>query len=306
MRKRQAVRQVQGRLGVSQRQACRALSQPRSTQRYAAQQRTGEEELRRRMRELALRHPRYGYRRIAILLEAAGWKVNRKRARRLWQTEGLKVPQTRQKKRRWLSGSSANACYRKQAEYPNHVWSLDFCHDRTADGRPLKILSVLDEYTRVCLAIEVQRRITGGEVIQVLAAVMALHGAPRQVRCDNGPEFIGSAIRRWLAGRQVGPLYIQPGSPWENAYAESYHSRLRDELLDREEFGSLLEGQGMLEGWRVEYNEQRPHGALGYRTPQAFAAAWDRAHAAEPCSAPLRRAQPRGEEDGWLAEGGAQ
>jgi len=242
--------------------------------------------LRRRMRELALRHPRFGYRRIAALLASEGWRCNRKRVHRLWRAEGLKVPQKQHKTRRLFDGSSDNACHRRRAERINEVWSFDFCHDRTSDGRPLKIFSVLDEHTRRCLTIEVERRINSAEVVRILSALMALHGVPEHIRCDNGPEFIGAAVKKWLGRNAVSALYIAPASPWENAYAESYHSRLRDEVLCREEFATLPEAQAILQGWRQEYNQERPHSALGYQTPDAFAAACRRAQA---CSATLCR-----------------
>jgi transposase InsO family protein len=224
------------------------------------------------MRELALRHPRYGYRRVTALLRRDGWHVNRKRVHRLWRKEGLKVPRKQRKTSRLIDGSSDNAAHRRRAERPNHVWSFDFIHDRTADGRPLKIFSVIDEFTRECLTIEVHRRITGTDVVRVLDALMTLHGVPGHLRCDNGPEFIGAAVRAWLGRSKVSALYIAPGSPWENAYAESYHARLRDEVLDREEFATLPEARALLESWRQEYNQERPHSALGYQTPEAFAA----------------------------------
>lgn len=246
------------------------------------------------MRELALRHPRYGYRRIAALLRADGWpRVNRKRVQRLWRAEGLKVPQTQRKTRRLRDGSSANAAHRRRAERINHVWSFDFCHDRTADGRPLKIFSVIDEYTRRCLAIEVQRRMTGADVVRILGALMALHGVPEHIRCDNGPEFIAAAVRAWLRRAAVVALYIAPGSPWENAYAESYHARLRDEVLSREQFETLSQARALLEQWREQYNQERPHSALGYQTPEAFAAACRGGGCgrADPGSAALRLAR---------------
>lgn len=245
-----------------------------------------------RIRELALGHPRYGYRRVRALLGREGWEVNVKRVHRLWRKEGLRVVKKQQKRRRLLDGSSANACHRKRAERMNHVWSFDFCFDRTADGRALKVFSVLDEYTRECLAIETHRRITGAEVVGVLSALMSLRGVPSHLRCDNGPEFVCSAVRGWLKRKQVSALYIAPGSPWENAYAESYHARLRDEVLDREEFGTLAEACAILDSWREEYNEHRPHGSLGYQTPESFAA---RCRQAEAGSAALRRLGEDGE-----------
>ena len=252
------------------------------------------------MRELALRYPRYGYRRIAALLAREGWHANRKRVHRLWRSEGLKVQKKQQKRGRIIDGSSDNACHRRRPERINHVWSFDFCHDRTSpDGRPLKVFSVIDEYTRRCLLIEARRRITGTDVVRMLDALMALHGVPEHLRCDNGPEFACAAVRAWLKRAAVSALYIAPGSPWENAYAESYHARLRDELLDREEFGSLTEARVLLEDWREQYNQERPHSALGYKTPAEVAAAAAAAAAscrpAEPCSATLRTARQDGE-----------
>lgn len=252
------------------------------------------------MRELALRHPRYGYRRIAVLLRREGWRVNRKRVHRLWRTEGLKVPQ-KQHKRRRLTGNSENGVHRLRAERINHLWSFDFCHDRTADGRGVKIFSVIDEFTRRCLAIEGQRHIAGADVVRVLKKLFALHGAPQHVRCDNGPEFVCAAVRRWLHRRKVSALYIEPGSPWENGYVESYHARLRDELLSREEFVTLPQAQALLECWRQEYNQERPHGGLGYLSPEAFAAA---CRCAGPCSATLCRA--RHDDEKMLMESVAQ
>ena len=297
-------------LNVSQRRACRALAQPRSTQRYvgAAQRRNGEAELVGRMRELALRHPRYGYRRIAALLRREGWRVNKKRVLRLWRKEGLKVPKKQRKTRRSTDGSGDNASHRRRAERPDHVWAIDFCHDRTADGRPLKIFGVIDEYTRECLTIEVERRITGTDVVKILESLMALRGVPGHVRCDNGPEFVCRAVKSWLERGKVSALYIEPGSPWENGYVESYHARLRDEVLDREEFATLAEARAMLGAWREQYNDERPHSGLGYKTPAAFAAAFAEAcRDAEGCSATLR--SPRhddGENQDLLVESVAQ
>jgi len=296
---------VSEKLNVSQRRACRALSQPRSTQRYVAQQRNGERVLVERMHELALRHPRYGYRRIAVLLRREGWRVNRKRVVRLWRKEGLKVQKKQLKRKRLVDGSSANAAHRRRAERANHVWSFDFCHDRTADGRALKIFSVIDEFTRECLTIEVERRMTGTDVVRILESLMALYGVPEHLRCDNGPEFICSAVRAWVQRAKVTTLYIAPGSPWENPYAESYHSRLRDEVLDREEFATLAEARALLSGWREEYNQERPHSGLDYNTPAAFAAACrDACRHAEACSAALR--SPRHDDEENLVESVAQ
>lgn len=275
---------VQRALGAPQRQACRALGQPRSTQRYAPRGREEEGRLVGRMLELVGRHPRYGYRRIWALLRAEGWRVNRKRVHRLWRREGLKVPRRRRRRRRL--GSGENACARRPAERPNHVWAWDFIHDRTAGGGPLKWFSVVDEHTRKCLALEAGRRIASEEVIEVLARLFREHGTPQCIRSDGGPEFIAKAIRDWLSAIGVEVLYVEPGSPWENGYAESFHSRLRDELLNVELFTSVREARAMGQVWRREYNHERPHSALGYLTPAAFAA-----RCTGPRSATLREAQ---------------
>ena len=231
-----------------------------------------EEEKRLVQEMLALvgKHPRFGYRRIWVLLRKAGWTVNRKRIYRLWRQEGLKVPQKQHKKRRL--GHSENSCVRRKAEHKDHVWTWDFVHDRTTDGRPLKWLSIVDEYTRECLALEVERGITAERVIDVLADLFRIRGVPRHIRSDNGPEFIAKAIRRWLGLAGVETLYVEPGSPWENGYAESFHSRLRDELTNGEEFASLAEAKHLADAWRLDYNHRRPHSSLRYRTPAEFAA----------------------------------
>ncbi len=218
---------------------------------------------------LASQHGRYGYRRITALLRQDGWAVNRKRIHRLWRQEHLKVPQKQRKKRRL--GHSANGVLRRRPEHPNHVWCYDFLKDQTTDGRPLKLLPIEDEYTRECLALDVARSITAQDVIRTLARLFAERGAPRFIRSDNGPEFIAQALRDWLPRSGVQTVYIAPGAPWENAYSESFNSRLRDELLNRELFTSVLEAKVITEDYRQEYNQRRPHSALGYQTPAAFA-----------------------------------
>jgi putative transposase len=257
-------------LGVSERGACRALKQPRATQRYRPRPREFERRLVARMLELVREHGRYGYRRIWALLRREGWRVNRKRIYRLWRGEGLKVPRKQRKKRHL--GQSANGCARRRAEYKDHVWAWDFIHDRSRDGRPLKWLTLVDEYTREDLALEVGRRMRAEDVIDVLVELFAVRGVPQHIRSDNGPEFIAAAIRRWLGYAGVEMLYIEPGSPWENGYAESFNSRFRDELLAREEFESVAEARAYGTRYRLEYNHRRPHSALGYRTPAEFAA----------------------------------
>jgi transposase InsO family protein len=257
-------------LDVSQRRACGALGQPRSSQRYRPARRDDEGKLTGRMLELARKHPRYGYRRIWALLRGEGWKANRKRVYRLWKKEGLKVPQKKRKRRRL--GTSANGIVRHRATRKDHVWAWDFIHDRTEDGRAIKWLSIVDEFTRECLCLEVKRGMTSGDVIDVLIELFHVRGLPEHVRSDNGPEFIAKAIRSWLEKADVQTLYIAPGSPWENGYAESFHSRLRDELLDAELFMGLAEARHLATQWRLDYNHRRPHSSLKYQTPAAFAA----------------------------------
>jgi transposase InsO family protein len=223
------------------------------------------------MLALVRQHPRYGYRRMWALLRGEGFRVNVKRVYRLWHKQGLKVPQKQHKKRRL--GSSAQGIVRHRAEHMDHVWCYDFVSDQTADGRTLKMLTIEDEYTRECLAIEVQRSITSRDVIEVLRYLFEVRGVPGHLRSDNGPEFMAQAIRRWLGACGVNTLYIEPGAPWENAYCESFHSRFRDELLNGELFTSVQEAQVVTEDFRREYNHRRPHSSLGYLPPAAFAAA---------------------------------
>ena len=248
-----------------------AVQQPRSTQRYVMKERDDEKALVRRMLELARAHPRYGYRRIWALLRHEGRRVNLKRIHRLWRKEGLKVPHKQHKKRRL--GSSANGIVRHRSGGIDQVWCYDFVKDQTSDSRPLKFLPIEDEFTRECLSIDVARSIKARDVIATLKELFAIRGAPRFIRSDNGPEFIARAIRKWLEQSKVETLYIEPGSPWENAYSESFNSRFRDELLDREMFTSLREARLITEDFRLEYNHRRPHSSLEYLTPAAFAAA---------------------------------
>lgn len=270
------------------------MGQPRSTQRYSGTGPERDKALLSRIRELAREHPRYGYRRITALLRREGWSVNRKRVHRLWRREGLKVPQVQRKRRRL--GHSENSCTRRRAERPNHVWSYDFIHDRTADGRGLKMLPIVDEYTRECLTIEVERHLTAKDVVSTLEYLFEVRGEPGHIRSDNGPEFIAEVVKGWLARRGAGTLYIEPGSPWENAYSETFNSRLRDEILDREVFETLKEAKVLLEDHRLDYNHRRPHSSLGYRTPAEFAATWLR-----PDSASLHPAEARSVPDPALS-----
>ena len=267
--------------GLSERRACRALGVPRSTLRYPGVEPERDKELLLRIKELARKHPRYGYRRVTALLRRDGWAVNLKRVHRLWRAAGLKVPQAQRKRRR--VGTSENSCTRHRAERPNHVWSYDFVMDQTSDGKRLKILPVVDEFTRECLTIEVERSMVAEDVVSTLEYLFEIKGEPEHIRSDNGPEFIAEAVRSWLARRGSKTLYIAPGSPWENAYSESFNSRFRDEFLNREVFASLKEAKVLIEDHRQESNDHRPHSSLNYQTPAAFAATW-----CQPIEAPPR------------------
>jgi len=266
---------------VSQRRACLVLGQPRSTQRYPAREDSAKEQkLVGRVHELAAKYPRYGYRMTTAKLRQEGWHVNVKRIYRLRRREGLKVPRKTVKRR--SLGHGDNSCVRRRAEHPNHVWTWDFIHDRTAAGRPLRWLAITDEFTRECLALEVDRSLTAERVLDVLTNLFLTRGVPRHIRSDNGPEFIAAAIRRYAAQAGLEMLYVEPGAPWENGFAESFFSRLRDELLNVEEFMNLAEARWFARRRLQEHNEERPHSSLGYRTPAEFASQWaasDRASA---------------------------
>lgn len=262
---------------ISQRRASRVLGRARSTIRYRDRQRAGENALIKAIRRLARRHPRYGYKRIHARLKARGWRVNAKCVRRLWNELGLKRPPRRRKSRRSaLPGSSANSCVNQPACFKNDVWTCDFVLDRTADGGSLKWLSLVDEYTRECLALHVGAKMTGATVRRVLARVIGRRGAPTRIRSDNGSEFLCRVLTGWLpqAGTQAIP--VAPASPWENGFIESFHSRLRDEFLNCVEFESVSDARGQAAWWRREYNRIRPHSSLSYKTPREFSAECDR------------------------------
>ena len=251
--------------GASERHACQLVDQPRGTQRYQPTQRNDEDALTRAIIALASQYGRYGYRRITEKLRDAGWTVGKDRVERIWRREGLKVPQKQKPRGRlWLNDGS---CVRLRPEHPNHVWSYDFVSAFTHDGRTVRMLNLIDEYTRECLAIHVRRRINSISVIDVLADAMMEHGIPEYIRSDNGPEFVAEVLRKWLASTGSATLYIEPGSPWENGYCESFNSKLRDEFLNGGIFYSLKEAQVLAERWRVYYNTERPHSSLGYRPP---------------------------------------
>jgi len=252
-------------LGVSERRACKVLGQSRSTQRYEPAASDDELLLTEAIAELARRFGRYGYRRITALLRDRGWRVNHKRVERIWRQEGLKVPGKQPRRARlWLNDGS---CIRLRPERPNHVWAYDFVLVRTRDGRAVRLLTVIDEYTRECLAIRADRHIRSFDVIETLTELMVARGVPDHIRSDNGPEFTARAIRDWLGKVGARTLYIEPGSPWENGYVESFNGKLRDELLDREIFYTLQEVQVLTEQYRQTYNGIRPHSSLGYRPP---------------------------------------
>jgi putative transposase len=265
---------VRSRLGpqqVSERRLCRVLGQSRSTQRYLHKKPDDDRLLIDELRRWCEWYPPYGSERVHQMLLGTGWRVNFKRVHRLWKQEHLQVP-GKQRKRRRLPGQSANGCVRHKALYRNHVWSYDLLVDRTEDGRQLKLLVVIDEFTRECLATEVGRTFTARDVMLTLQYLFAVRGAPEHVRSDNGPEFIAKELQRWLGRADVRTLYIQKASPWENGYVESFNGKLRNELLNRELFLSIPEARYVLDEWRAEYNHRRPHSSLGWQTPAAYAA----------------------------------
>ncbi len=261
--------------GISQRRACRVLGQHRSTQRKAPKIREDEVALTADIIELATQYGRYGYRRITAMLHRAGWVVNHKRVERIWRREGLKVPQKQPKRGRlWLNDGS---CVRLRPEHPNHVWSYDFVEDRTHNGRKFRMLNVIDEFTRECLTIRVGHKFKATDVIDVLSDLFILRGTPGHVRSDNGPEFMAKAVREWITAVGAKCAFIEPGSPWENGYCESFNSKLRDELLNGEIFYTLAEAKIVIESWRGHYNTERPHSALGYKPPAPGAVLWSAA-----------------------------
>ncbi len=264
-RRRACIDHVRSQMKVYERRVCRVLGQHRSTQRHQPRGRADEDCLVSDLIELARQYGRYGYRRIAALLREAGWEVNDRRVERLWRREGLKVPIKQPKKGRlWLNDGS---CIRLRPEHRNHVWSYDFVHCRTEDGKVLRTLNILDEHSRECLAIKVKCKLNSGDVSDALSDLFILRGIPAFIRSDNGPEFVAQAVQDWIKAVGARTVCIEPGSPWENGYCESFNARFRDELLDGEVFYSLREAQILIEQWRKHYNTKRPHSALGYRPP---------------------------------------
>lgn len=256
---------MQAALGVSERRACRTLGQPRSTQRRTRRLRDDEAALTETMVALVAKYGRYDYRRITAMLRTHGWRVNAKRVQRIWRRAELKVPKRQPKRGRlWLNDGS---CIRLRPCWPGHVWAYDFVQDRMHDGRLFRMLTVIDEYTRECLAIAVARNLTSDDVLQTLTDLFIERGPPDHIRSDNGGEFTAKGVRAWLGRIGVRTLFIERGCPWENGYNESFNGKLRDELLDRKIFYSLTEAKVLIERWRRHYNTARPHSALGYRPP---------------------------------------
>lgn len=265
---------IQDKHGFSERRACRLLGQPRSTQRRPAPPVPDEEQrIRARLRSLARQRPRFGYRRMTALLRDEGFCVNHKRIQRLCRDEGLRV--LRRPKKRYRIGISTVPALRLRATRPDQVWAIDFLFDQTADLRTLKVLAVTDEFTKEALAIEVDRSIDADHTVRVLDQIVARTGRrPELLRMDNGPELTAHALRDWCRFSRAGSTYIEPGSPWENPFIESFNGKLRDELLDGEIFETLLEAQVLAEDFRIDYNTCRPHSSLGYLTPTKFAEQW--------------------------------
>jgi len=241
------------------------VNQPRGTQRYQPTQREDEDALTQAIIAAASQYGRYGYRRIAAVLRDDGWHVGKDRVERIWRREGLKVPQKQKPRGRlWFNDGS---CVRLRPEHANHIWSYDFVSAKTYDGRTVRMLNLIDEHSRECLTIRPERRWSSAKVIEALADVMVMKGVPEHLRSDNGPEFVAKGLRKWLAGTGAKTAYIEPGSPWENGYCESFNSKLRDEFLNGEIFYSMKEIRVLAERWRVHYNTVRPHSSLGYRPP---------------------------------------
>jgi putative transposase len=284
-RRRSAVFMLEDRLGLSERRACQFAGQHRSTQRREPVVAEDDAALRARLRELSRERPRWGYRRAHADLLAEGWQLNRKRVQRVWREEGLRVPKRRRKRRRL--GDSTVPASRLRAQRPDHVWAIDFQFDQSADGRILKLLHVVDEFTREALAIKCERRIDADATVAELDRIVAVRGhGPEFLRCDNGPEMTANALKDWCRFSKAGSAYIEPGSPWQNPYVESFGSRVRDELLTVELFSCLAEAKVLVEDWRDDYNHHRPHSALRMKAPARFAKAWRAQH--EPLAVSLR------------------
>ena len=252
-------------LGPSERRACRTIGVARSTQRYEASPGNNDDSLRLALIRLAKQYGRYGYRKIAELLRIEGWQVNHKKVERLWREEGLQIPQRHKKRKRLYHKDSS--VIRLRPRYKNHIWSIDFVHDKLANGRPYKMLTVLDEYTREALCVAVRTRMGNAEVLEALYPLFLKHGRPVFIRSDNGPEFIAENFQTWLTRVGIKPIRIYPGSPWENGYNERFNGTLRREVLNAEWFTSIRQAEVVIKAWLTQYNHIRPHQALNMRPP---------------------------------------
>ena len=284
-RRREAVGHLEECFAVSERRACAVTGQQRTTQRYTPRVASDEDALLEELQRLVKDNPRGGCRYITMLLQRRGWRINYKRVHRLWKREGYRVPRKPRKKK--AIGVDANACDKRQAVAPNDVWTWDFIHDRTTNGRALKFLVVVDEYTRECLALEASRSIKSKDVLDGLSRLVGERGAPKHIRSDNGSEFIAQSIQQWMTDVGIEALYIAPGAPWQNGYVESFNSRLRDEFLEMNYFNNLKEARHLAGQWKEHYNTKRPQAALGKKTPEEFARSFGSSG-----SASLRSATP--------------
>jgi len=266
--KRHAVKHLITERDYSQRSACQLVGISRSSARYTPKLQPEEAAFKQRVRQLAYQHPNYGYRRIMAILRREGSDVNHKRVQRVWQAEGLQLPRRKPRKRRCVSRGEVI----HKAQYRNHVWSYDFLEEHTVKGKRLRILAVIDEFTRECLALMVDRSITSNEVVELLDWLFLIYGTPQHLRSDNGPELTAHKVQDWLKEQGCQAMYISPGSPWENPYIESFIGKFRKECVDRYLFYTMKEARSIIEDWRNEYNQYRPHSALGYLPPAAFAA----------------------------------
>jgi putative transposase len=288
------VEHLEERFEASERRACAVSGQHRSTQRYAVRTMDDEAALLSRLADLVGENPRRGCRYVSHLLRAEGWAVNYKRVHRLWKQEGYKVPRRRRKKR--AMGEASNACDKRVATGPNDVWTWDFVHDRLVNGGALKCLTLVDEYTRECLALDMSRSLRGKDVLDTLSQVIGQRGAPKHIRSDNGSEFIAREVKDWLTSLGVETMYIAPGAPWQNGYAESFNSRLRDEFLEMNYFNTLAEAKELARRWKEHYNTKRLHSSLGYLAPAEFAK-----RCGASASASLRSATPAAPQRGYAA-----
>ena len=268
-RRRDSVARIEESHGVSERRACAVTSQHRSTQRYARKASNDGPLLLKAMTRLVTENPRSGCRAITARLRMEGWRVNYKRVHRLWKREGFKVPRKARKKR--AIGDSSNACDRRIATARNDVWTWDFIHDRLTDGRAIKCLTMIDEYTRECLSLDMRRSYRGRDVVDTLSRLMGERGIPKHIRSDNGSEFIAREVKKWLETFAVEAMYIEPGAPWQNGYIESFNSRVRDEFLEMNYFTTMTEARSLAAIWKERYNTKRPHSSLNYLPPQTFA-----------------------------------